>query len=40
MKTNQSKLNGYYESFDQVSNELGEEFSNVFLSIEDAIVID
>ncbi|WP_290701550.1 hypothetical protein [Lacinutrix sp.] len=40
MKTTEHNTNLYLDSFDFISNELQEEFTNVFNSLGDAIVID
>ena len=40
MKTPQHNTNLELDSFDFISNELQEEFSNVFNSLDDAIIIE
>lgn len=40
MNTTQRNTNPDLDSFDFISNELQEEFTNVFNSLGDAIVID
>jgi len=40
MKTPHHKTNPELDSFELVSNELQEEFANIFYSLDDAIIID